>query len=283
MCRRGRQYVACAAVYPYSIAIPSSRSCRFTTSYEKKPKEEGGRPNTRTKKIDCPCRVNLRRSRRDRTAVGPWRVSSLELNHNHVLADDARSLKAGPLSAEQKRQIQEQSQMGVPPSLLREAMQRHCAYTITEDQITSAISEAKRLYENGRSDAEVLRAQLERPGTFYRVCTMNLRSPALSLPYNPHWAFFCAMAPMKLSPRSLFFFCPHSPSTQVLTARLPDGRQELRAVFWRHDFQAAAFQRNPTVINLDNTGMWVRKCICASYSEKGWSVALWGVAHRALQ
>lgn len=42
---------------------------------------------------------------------------------------------------------------------------------------------------------------------------------------------------------------------QILTARLPDGRQELRGVFWCHDHQVIAFRRNPTVINLDNTGV----------------------------
>lgn len=77
---------------------------------------------------------------------------------------------------EQKQAIHEQAQLGVPPSILRENLQRLNAHTVTHNQITSAISEAKRQYEHGRTDTEVLRAQLGRPGTFHKVrATSSLR------------------------------------------------------------------------------------------------------------
>ena len=51
---------------------------------------------------------------------------------------------------------------------------------------------------------------------------------------------------------------------QVLTQDLGDGKPPvLLAVFWCTDAQIAAFQRNPTVINLDDTRMsvWVLNLI----------------------
>lgn len=199
--------------------------------------------------------INLRRSQRDGVAAGPWHVTKLVVVHNHLLATDARSISAGPLSEEQKREIYELAEMGVPASILRDVWQRLSVHTITENQFYSAISQAKRQYEDGRSDAEVLLAQLRRPGTFYQVCAFCLALVTPTLPSSCTGASgeFVRCLPIVSCSRTI----------QILTAQLPDGSRELRAVFWCHDFQVTAFQRNPTVICMDNTGMSLSvPCIC---------------------
>lgn len=54
--------------------------------YVKKPVEEGGRPNTKSKKIGCPVRVVLVRDVGNLPEVGPWVVESLCDVHNHPCA-----------------------------------------------------------------------------------------------------------------------------------------------------------------------------------------------------
>lgn len=138
--------------------------CRPDSRYVKKGKEEGGRENTRSCKIGCEAKIALYQGR-DRI----WRVQSLNLTHNHPIGSDAREVKNGPLSAEQKETLRKQAEEGIAPFLLRDYMQRDVDETVTLNQIISAIQAAKRSYENGRPDVQVLLAQLESPGMFHKV------------------------------------------------------------------------------------------------------------------
>jgi hypothetical protein len=74
------------------LTCHNAGSCN--SKHEKLAKEDGGRPNTSTKKVACGAKIVLGRTVNKDGTTTPWKVSALHWLHNHPVGEDATTLRA---------------------------------------------------------------------------------------------------------------------------------------------------------------------------------------------
>jgi hypothetical protein len=148
--------------------------CSARYSYEKKERAEGGRENTSTKKLGCPAQIVLKRKVEQRgeetePQCGPWVLSKMVNQHNHILPRSPAEMKAAAFTPEMRQVVTDQCKAGVRFHAIRTLLQSVCEGFITEGQLKGYISQWKTEYMDGRGDLQTMRDQLRDDGYHERV------------------------------------------------------------------------------------------------------------------
>ena len=134
---------------------------RTDDSHEKKPKAEGGRPNTWTCKVGCPSVISVYRKVKQNGAAGDWYVQRIDTTHNHLITSDPRQIKCRTFDQDEKDNLAKHAEKGISFNLLRALFQDSTANTLSYMQVLNAVKSVKRKYQNGRSDVRTLQDQLK--------------------------------------------------------------------------------------------------------------------------
>jgi hypothetical protein len=145
-----------------------SSICRICSArgngYEKKDKADGGRENTMTKKLGCSAQLVLKRKVElvgdEARYSGPWVLSKMNNQHNHILARSAAEMKASAYNPEMRQIVKEQCKAGARFHVIRNLLQSLSDNVITEGQVKGYISQWKSEYMDGRGDLQTMRDQL---------------------------------------------------------------------------------------------------------------------------
>jgi hypothetical protein len=148
------------------LTCHNAGSCN--SKHEKLAKEDGGRPNTSTKKVACGAKIVLGRTVNKDGTTTPWKVSALHWLHNHPVGEDATTLRAS-LSPDEERQVAQLRELGFEYSKIRQLLQSKRSDRVLLQRISNAAEKYHHQIAGGRSDISILTDQLSANNYRYKV------------------------------------------------------------------------------------------------------------------